>query len=128
MSDHSFKDFALDQLGDLENLRAKPMFGGHGLYQANRFFGILMDGRLFLKTDAQSRAEYLERGMEPFTYEKGRRIVSLNYHEVPSDVLENRDQLLLWARRAVQSALLRAKKPPRQRATARVRRWKSRKP
>ena len=103
MRDESFKEFVLDQLDALPDLRVKAMFGGYGLYQSERFFGILMDGRLYFKTDENTRAAYLERGMAPFTYEKGRRILSLKYFEVPPEVLEDRENLVAWVMRAIQS-------------------------
>jgi DNA transformation protein len=80
------------------------MFGGHGLYQGERFFGILMDGRLYFKTDEQSRADYVSRGAAPFVYEKAQRIVSMNYYEVPAEILEARDELVSWATRAAEAA------------------------
>ena len=104
MADDSFKEFILDQLSALPELRAKAMFGGHGLYQAERFFGILMDGRLYFKTDEQTSAAYLQRGMEPFIYEKAKRITSMKYYEVPPEVLEDREKLFTWATRAIQIA------------------------
>lgn len=107
MADTSFKAFVLDQLGALPELRAKAMFGGHGLYQASRFFGILMDGRLYFKTDEQTRTAYLERGMAPFIYEKARRTTTIHYFEVPPEVLENREELVAWAKRAIQAAATR---------------------
>ena len=110
MSDDSFRSFVLDQLSAIPDLRAKAMFGGHGLYQAERFFGILMEGRLYFKVDAASRASFVERGMGPFTYEKARRTLAMNYYEVPPDVLENREELLAWASRAIQIAAARPKK------------------
>jgi DNA transformation protein len=105
VADLSFKDFVLDQLQAVANLDAKRMFGGHGLYQGDRFFGILMDGRLYFKTDEQSRTDYLARGATAFVYEKGKRIVSTNYYEVPPEILENPDELVLWATRAVKAAI-----------------------
>jgi len=113
VANESFKEFVMDQLDALGELRARAMFGGHGLYQADKFFGILMDGRLYFKIDEQSRAAYVERGMGPFIYEKARRIMAMNYFEVPLDVLENRDECVIWARRAVQAAEARPKKSPR---------------
>src|SRR5213594_2755807 len=110
MADDSFKDFVLDQLGALPELRAKAMFGGCGLYQGDRFFGILMEGRLYFKTDEQTRAEYVERGMGPFIYEKARQTMTIHYFEVPPDVLENREHLAAWAKRAIQVAAA----PPRE--------------
>ena len=111
MAEESFKQFVLDQLDALPQVRLRAMFGGHGLYQADRFFGILMDGRLYFKTDEQTRAAYLERGRRPFIYEKTRRITTRNYFEVPPEVLENREELVLWASRAVQAAARHGRKP-----------------
>ena len=107
MSVDSFKEFVLDQLGALPELRSRAMFGGHGLYQADRFFGILMDGRLYFRTDERTRTAYLELGMRPFVYEKSRRAMTLKYFEVPADVLDNRQELVAWANRALQAAAAR---------------------
>ena len=110
MADRSLKDFVMDQLRALPELRARPMFGGYGLYQADQFFGILIQGRLYFKTDEQTRTAYTERGMGPFVYEKARRPTTLNYFEVPPDILENRESLLGWAQLAVTVAALSARK------------------
>src|SRR5208283_3893415 len=100
----SFKEFVLDQLGALPDVCAKAMYGAHGLYSGGRFFGILDEGRLFFKTDAQSQADYTVRGMPPFTYESRGRTLTMGYHEVPPDVLESREELVAWAHRAIQIA------------------------
>ena len=114
MLDDSFKVFVLDQLCVLPDVRARAMFGGHGLYQAERFFGILMDGRLYFKADAQTRTAYLERGMGPFVYEKARRTMTMSYYEVPPEVLESREKLVIWANRALRIAAAKLKKSTRQ--------------
>ena len=101
MADESFKEFVLDQLRALPDVRAKAMFGAHGLYQDEHFFGILDGGRLFFKTDKQSQADYVARGMGPFTYESKGRVLTMSYHEVPPDVLENALEMAAWARRAI---------------------------
>jgi DNA transformation protein and related proteins len=110
MPDESFKEFVLDQLRALPEVRAKAMFGAHGLYQDGHFFGILDAGRLFFKTDAQSQSDYVKRGMEPFTYESKGRTLTMSYHEVPPDVLESPPELVAWARRAIQAAAAKPKK------------------
>jgi DNA transformation protein and related proteins len=113
MPDDSFKEFVLDQLSTLPDVRAKAMFGAHGLYQGESFFAILDEGRLFFKTDALSQVPYVARGMKPFTYESRGRVLTMSYHEVPPDVLENREELAVWARRAIQiSAISRKSKKP----------------
>ncbi|HAO78252.1 MAG TPA: hypothetical protein DCQ92_04590 [Verrucomicrobia subdivision 3 bacterium] len=104
MPDDSFKEFVLDQLGALPELRARAMFGAHGLYAGEKFFGILDEGRLFFKTDAAAQADYTARGMGPFTYESKGKVLTMAYHEVPPDVLENAPELTAWAQHAIQLA------------------------
>src|SRR5271170_4364800 len=104
MPDDSFKEFVLDQLGALPELRSRAMFGAHGLYSDETFFGILDEGRLFFKTDTVSQADYTARGMGSFTYESKGKVMTMAYHEVPPDVLENARQLTEWARRAIEVA------------------------
>jgi DNA transformation protein len=113
MADDSFKEFVLDQLNALPELRAKAMFGAHGLYCGEKFFGILDEGRLFFKTDARSQTDYTARGMGPFTYKMKDKVMTMAYHEVPPDVLEQPHELVLWARRAIQIAAAKSKKRPK---------------
>jgi DNA transformation protein len=110
MPDDSFKEFVLDQLGALPDVRARAMFGAHGLYQGEHFFAILDEGRLFFKTDAQSQADYMARGMGPFTYVSKGKVMTISYYEVPPDVLEQPQELVEWSRTAIGIAA-RSKKP-----------------
>ena len=108
MADDSFKAFVLDQLSALSELRARAMFGGHGLYSGDRFFGILDEGRVFFKVDDITRAAYVSRGMPPFTYEMKGRVMTMSYYEVPPDVLEDRNEAFVWANQAIQVAANKA--------------------
>ncbi len=99
--DDSFKEFALDQLRGLGGVDCRPMFGGYGLYLDGVFFGILHRGRLYFKTDPASRPAYGERGMKPFRPNAKQTLKT--YYEVPPEVLEDADQLAVWARLALQS-------------------------
>ena len=121
MADDSFKEFVLDQLGALPEVRARVMFGAHGIYSGENFFGILDEGRLFFKTDAQSQADYTARGMGPFTYESKGRVLTMSYHEVPPDVLESPPELVAWAQRAIAVAA-RGKEPQKTPRPKRTRR------
>ena len=111
MPDDSFKEFVLDQLSALPDLRAKAMFGAHGIYSGENFFGILDEGRLFFKTNAETEKDFLERGMGPFTYEMKGKVMTMAYHEVPPEILEQPHELTMWARKAI--ALAAAKKMKR---------------
>jgi DNA transformation protein len=94
----SFKDFVLDQLDGLRGVSCRAMFGGYGLYHGEVFFGIVHKGRLYFKTNETSRAVYRERGMKPFR--PNRKQTLRTYYEVPGDVMENAEQLAVWAGQA----------------------------
>ena len=94
----SFKDFVLDQLGDLPGVACRAMFGGYGLYRGEVFFGIVHKSRLYFKTDDAGRETYRQRGMKPFRPNAKQTLKT--YYEVPIDVLEDAAQLTNWADRA----------------------------
>jgi TfoX/Sxy family transcriptional regulator of competence genes len=45
MPDDSFKEFVLDQLSTLPEMRARAMFGAQGLYAGDKFFVLLIKTR-----------------------------------------------------------------------------------
>lgn len=94
----SFTEFMLDQLTDFPGVTARFMFGGHGLYRDQIFFGIIHQGCLYLKTDEAGRSLYRERGMQPFRPNATQTL--RHYYEVPIDIVEDREQLIAWAERA----------------------------
>lgn len=98
MPSNSFRDFVLEQLAALEGLRCKRMFGGYGLYCGEVFCGIIFGGRLYFKTHPDTLPEYLAYGTAVFA--PSEKQILKNYREVPVDILEDNEQLLLWAKKA----------------------------
>ena len=97
--DESFKDFILDQLSEIDSVEARRMFGGHGLYQDETFFGIVHRGRLYFKIDESTVGEYRKRKMKPFR-PNGKQTLK-SYYQVPVEIIEDADVLREWAVRAV---------------------------
>ena len=89
-------------LAELGEVRSRARFGGYGLYCGTTFFGLIADDRLFFKVNDDSRGEYIVRGTEPFSPSPGKTMKS--YYEVPREVFENDEELVRWARRAVEVA------------------------
>lgn len=104
----SFRDFLLDQLRGLGPVLCKPMFGGHGLYSGDRFFGILYKARVFFKVSDTTKGVYIESGSEPFAPSKSMTLTS--FYEVPTDVLESPPRIVDWARDAVKAANVKVAK------------------
>lgn len=99
MRNDSFRDYVLDQLRGLEGVTARAMFGGYGLYRRHAIFGIVFHGRLYFKTNPETRLEYERRGARRFRPNERQTLTS--YYEVPADVLEDRVLLTEWAERAL---------------------------
>ncbi len=98
MADASFNEFVREQLAGLPSIEFRRMFGGHGIYQREKFFGIVHRGRLYSKTDDATRPDYEAAGMGKFQPNAKQSLSS--YLEVPAAVLENPGQLCAWAARA----------------------------
>ena|SRR5579871_2590229 len=98
MADTSFLDYVLEQLAEAKGIRTRAMFGGHGLYIGHSFFGIVHKGCLYMRTDEASRPDYVKAGSRPFN-PKG-KVELHRYYEVPAAILEDADELLVWAKQA----------------------------
>lgn len=106
-----FVDFVVDQLSFVPGLRVQAMFGGHGLYQDDRIFAIVVRDTLYLKADGAGRQDFEDRGLRPFTYAARGRSVELQYFEAPPEVFETPEAARPWIDKAL-GAALRAGKPP----------------
>lgn len=116
MRDASFRDFVLDQLEGLDGVSARAMFGGHGLYLGEEFFGMVWKGRAWFRTDEASRAEYRALGSEPIGF--GKDPDNNQYWSVPEDVLEDAPRLRAWARAAAAAPRTPPKRKPRRKRPA----------
>ena len=139
MSD-ALVDHCLELLAPLGAVRARRMFGGHGLYVDDLFIAIIAFERLYLKFDAQTSGAFVAAGCQPFEYlvsprpplrgdrpaegERGdlgrpgvasdakTRAISLGYRTVPAEAMESPALMQPWARQAIEAALrARATKP-----------------
>ncbi len=102
MRDSSFKDYILDQLADIKDVRSKGMFSGFGLYSGQIFFGIVSDDVLYLKTNTKTKKRYTDVGMKPFA--PSEKQILKNYYEVPEEVIDNREELVDWSEEAIDVA------------------------
>lgn len=101
MPNNSFRDFVLEQLANLDDLRCRKIFGGHGLYCGEQFFGIMHDGRLYFKTHPDTLPDYLSQHAAVLA--PSEKQILKNYREVPVDILENTEHLIAWARKAARA-------------------------
>lgn len=79
----SRSDEIRDALSALGPVDARPMFGGHGLYVDGAMVALVADGSVYLKTDGENRAAFVDAGLAPFTYTSSRGPVTTSYHRAP---------------------------------------------
>jgi DNA transformation protein len=100
-----FLNYLLDQLGPLDGVRWRFMFGGVGLYRDEVMFGIVVDDALYLKTDDMNRAAFEAQGLAPLRYLREGREIALSYYQAPAEALEDPEELQAWVRQACDAAL-----------------------
>lgn len=122
-----YLEYILEQLDRFGGVTAKRMFSGFGLYQHDVFFGLLFSDTLYFKVNDTNRPEYESRGMRRFQPYEDKPYLSFAYYEVPVEVLEDREQLTLWAGRSVQAALAIAREKEAKRRKPGTRRPKAKK-
>lgn len=102
----AFVAHCLELLAPLGAVRARRMFGGHGLYVDALFVAIVAGEVLYLKADARAQPAFADAGCRPFAYAAagGRRTV-MAYWSAPDEAMDSPAAMQPWARLALASAL-----------------------
>lgn len=95
-----FKDYVVDQLEQLGCVTIRKMFGGAGIYYDGLIFGLLADDVLYFKVNDSNKTDYEQAGMESFQPFPAKPMV-MPYYEVPVEIIENKQRLSAWARKAL---------------------------
>jgi DNA transformation protein len=98
-----FVEHVCDLLAPLGAVRARAMFGGHGIYVDEVFCAIVAGDTLYFKVDDHNRADYEALGYAPFKPFDDKPMV-MSYYEVPAEVMDRRNALVEWARKALEAA------------------------
>ena len=106
-----------DLLGAMPNIRAKAMFGGHGIYQGETIFAIIVDDELYYKVGDLNRPDFESHGSEPFRYTvKGKKPVTMSYWKLPAEIMDDRPALEEWTEKAIRVAQM-AQRPQKRSQT-----------
>ena len=99
-----FQAFILDLLRPLDPV-ARRMFSGVGLFHGGAMFGLLVRDACYLRVNDTTRGQFERAGSTAFSYMRGDRRVSLSaYYAVPEGLLDQPDDLVRWARDAIEVA------------------------
>lgn len=109
-----FVNDLVKRLEPLGSVRARAMFGGHGIFKDDIMFALVADEVVFFKVDATSKADFEAAGGEPFVYVKNGQPMTMSYWRVSETCPTDDTDLLRWAHVAHQAAE-RQKRPKRSR-------------
>ncbi len=104
-------DFARDLFADLGPITVRPMFGGAGLFCDGAMFGLISRSEtIYLKAEGVTSRAMAAEGSKPFTYGKNDSEQSMGYWSLPDASLDDPDEAVVWARRALELAKASTKK------------------
>lgn len=117
--------YVVDQLSSFARITSRRMFGGVGLYADELFFALIADDCLYFKADDSNRADYTSLGARPFVpFPDDPKSISMSYYQVPAEILEDPDELAVWARKAQRVAAAAAAAKVARKTTGRKKRAK----
>ena len=105
MKDEGLLVYVRELLDPLGNISLRSMFGGHGVYCDGLFFAIVIDGRLYLKVDDETRARFKAVGSAPFVYQGKSASVEMSYWNAPEQAMDSAEDMRPWAQLAIAAAL-----------------------
>jgi len=123
-----FVEFVLEQLDSVGPITSKRMFGGVGLYAGDLFFALIAGDVLYLKADVSTRGELEAAGARPFEPYPDRGSGTMQYYSVPAAILEDGDELVVWAKKAVAVSRAQRERPPARRRRIKTQRARNRTP
>lgn len=100
-----FIEYVSELLIPLGELKEGKFFGGFAFKSGSKQFAMIMGNTLYFCVNDQTRPKYEALGMESFSYSTKKGTVKVKkYFCVPEDLFEDQQELLEWAREAINAA------------------------
>ncbi len=106
----TFITHLLELYRPMQGVSAKRMFGGYGFFKDGLMFALVADDELYLKVGDANRAEFEERGLKKFRYQRKGKDASLSYYQAPVECLDESRILVEWSRRSFAVAIQSSEK------------------
>ena len=108
--DREFSDYVVGLCQLVGPVYSKSMFGAFGIFLDELMFGLIKDNVFYLKVDDESRGEFDELGLMPFSYQRQGKKMYLGYLQAPEEALECSEVMMRWANMGFGAALRAAAK------------------
>ena len=100
-----FAGFLRDQLAPLGRITVRRMFGKTGVFCDGFMLGMVRDNTLYFRVDDDNRVAFKEaESFPPLNYEKKGGTIDLSFWRAPERLLDEPDELVIWARAALAAA------------------------
>ena len=100
-----FAEFLREQLAPLGRVTMRRMFGKTGVFCDGVMFGMVTDNMLYLRVDDHNRAAFQEaEAFPPLNYAKRGHTIDLSFWRAPERLFDEPDELVAWARAALEAA------------------------
>jgi len=100
-----FAEFLRDQLAPLGRITMRRMFGKTGVFCDGVMLGMVTENTLYFRVDEQNRETFKEaQSAPPLNYRKKGTLIDLSFWRVPERLIDEPDELVVWARSALAAA------------------------
>jgi len=100
-----FVEYVKELFEPLGNLKEGKFFGGFAFKSGSKQFAMIMGNTLYFCVNDITREIYEKKDMEPFSYSTKKGIVKVKkYYSAPEELFDNHEQLVEWAKEAIDSA------------------------
>jgi DNA transformation protein and related proteins len=101
----SFAEFLREQLASLGHITTRRMFGKTGVFCGSLMLGMVTDNVLYLRVDDGNREAFKEaEASPPLNYRKRGSTIDLSFWRAPERLFDEPDELVSWARIALEAA------------------------
>ena len=101
----SFTGFLREQLAPLGRVTTRRMFGKTGVFCDGLMLAMVRDDVLYVRVDDGNRATFKEaESSPPLNYAKHGSTIDLAFWRVPERLFDEPDELVSWAKAALEAA------------------------
>jgi DNA transformation protein and related proteins len=100
-----FTEFLREQLAPIGRISLRRMFGKTGVFCNGLMFGMVNEDTLYFRVDDGNRDLFREAASAPpLNYAKRGQTIDLSFWRAPERLLDEPDELIVWARAALAAA------------------------
>jgi DNA transformation protein and related proteins len=105
VASNSFAEFLREQLAPIGHITMRRMFGKTGVFCDGLMLGMVADNMLYFRVDDGNRDAFKEAEVAPpLNYRKRGSTIDLSFWRAPERLFDQPDELVSWARIALQAA------------------------